>query len=246
MYFMERRHRRMRRTLFAVFLCTGFAPPAAAQAPDPRPGRLLLWSEGVKLWQREGESAALELAKGVLFDCAAHSPARDLYFEPSKAEVGGNSACRANQPANCAREAEKAFQKAVKLESLPEARLRLAWSRRGSEPGAAEFESLFNASGSPLDQRYLAGLFRAKVAVLAHEPEVAARWLSRTVSLNPSWLSGQLALWTTTTDQGQPVPEQSRTAPSRDDPWYALPCSILTPLVRDRLAEWTRRVRDDF
>ena len=91
---------------------------------------LLSWSEALKEWRREADSAALELARGVLFDCAAHRRGVDILFPPGRNALAGNSSCNYIGQSNCAKEAETAFAKAVMLDPmLLEARLRLAAAR---------------------------------------------------------------------------------------------------------------------
>jgi hypothetical protein len=213
--------------------------------PAPIAAELFGWSEGTKQWRKQGDSAALQLSLGVLFDCAAHSSHLTTSFPPDRVQLGGNPFCKGGQPAGCLEEAEKAFSKAIKLDAtLAEARARLAWAlvERGRKDGLADLEAIYRNENAPTDLRYLCAMFLAQAAHLLQNDPVSAGWFRKASSLNTNWLSARLALAADVNGDGQlKAPLDRSDSVSGNDPWYTYRCVVLTPAVRDLLTSWIKR-----
>ena len=237
----------MKITLRLTVAALAFLVSAAALAQEGARGsdpQLLAWSEALKTWSKEKNSAAFELARGILFDCAAHRPGRDVYFDPDKSELAGNPGCRAGRQPQCAQEAERAFAKAVKLDpTLTEARLRLAAARsaRGSRDGVDDLAAIYASDHTPLELQYLAAVFLGKNAWAATDPKGAAAWFSTASALNPSWTVAPLLAAATAPPAAQTVAQWRSPADSSLDPFYAYRCGVFTAVIRDDLAARIRR-----
>jgi hypothetical protein len=224
----------------AFFVSAAFAQEGALGS-DPQ---LLAWSEALKQWKKEGESAAFELSRGILFDCVAHRPSRDVSFDPGKSELAGNPACRAGRQMPCAQEAERAFARAVKLDpGLTEARLRLATakSERGSREGGSDLATLYASQQAPREQRYLAAVFLGKSAWAAKDQPGATAWFTRAAALEPSWTVAPLLRAATAPAATLEAAQWRSRDDSSMDPFYAYRCGVFTAVVRENLAARIRR-----
>jgi hypothetical protein len=225
-------------TALAVLLIAASSAQTRAPVYDPH---LFAWSEALKQWRHEADSAPLQLARGVLFDCAAHRQRNDILFPPASHDVAGNSACRYVLQAHCAEEAEKSFARAVRLDpTLLEARLRLAAARseRNGE-GDADLQAVFDTADAPPSFRYLAGIFLGKAAYARHDAKGAAVWFAKAAGIDPQWTVAPLLR----AAAGDAPPPALRTAADGStDPWYPYRCEILTATVRGTLSGWMARV----
>ena len=227
-------------TMAAVVVSVAALVQEGARASDPQ---LLAWSEALKKWSKEKDSAALELARGILFDCAAHRPSRDVFFDPDKSELAGNRACRAGRQRQCAAEAERAFAKATKLDpSLTEARLRSAAARseRRASDGTADLAAIFAAPETAPELRYLAAIFLGRNAWMAEDAPKATDWFAKAAALNPSWTAARVLLDPASATSGPPDPSVLSPAGAMD-PFYAYRCGVFTASVREDLAVRIRR-----
>jgi hypothetical protein len=219
-------------------------PKEGARGSDPQ---LLAWSEALKQWKKEGDSAAFELSRGILFDCVAHRPGRDVFFDADKSELAGTPACRAGRQPQCAQEAERAFARAVKLDpGLTEARLRLAAAKieRGSRDGVDDLATVYASVQTPLELRYLAAVFLGKNAWAAKDRKGAAAWFTKASALNPAWTVAPLLGAATAPTAAQTVVQWRSPADSSLDPFYAYRCGVFTAVIRDDLAARIRRATE--
>ena len=226
----------------AFFVSAAAAPgQEGARGSDPQ---LLAWSEALKQWKKDGESAAFELSRGILFDCAAHRPSRDVSFDPDKSELAGNPACRAGRQMPCAQEAERAFAKAVKLDpGLTEARLRLAAAQteRGSREGGDDLAALYASQQAPRELRYLAAVFRGKSAWAAKDQPGATAWFTRAAALEPLWTVAPLLRAAAAPAATHEAAQWRSRDDSSMDPFYAYRCGVFTAVIRENLAARIRR-----
>ena len=234
--------KRLRVTVAAVAIFVSAASAQeGARSSDPQ---LLAWSEALKQWKKEGESAALDLSRGILFDCVAHRPSRDVFFDPEKSELAGNPACRAGRQPQCAQEAERAFARAVKLDSMmTEARLRLgaARSERGSREGGPDLADLYKSQQTPRELRYLAAVFLGKSAWAAKDQPGATAWFTRAAALEPSWTVAPLLRAATVPAATHEAAQWRSRDDSSMDPFYAYRCGVFTAVIRENLAARIRR-----
>ena len=201
---------------------------------------LLSWSEALKAWRHEADSAAVELARGVLFDCGAHRRDVDILFPPGRNALAGNSSCSYIGQTNCAKEAEAAFAKAVMLDpALLEARLRLAAARseRNAE-GDVDLQSVFEMTNAPSSVRYLAAIFLGKSAHARHDADAAAGWFAKAAGIDGQWTVAPLLRAAVSNGPLIGLPSAAGSSP---DPWYSYRCEVLTPSVRSMLSSWMAR-----
>jgi len=226
-----------------LFLAVGVAGLDAQQGARGANAGLLAWSEALKKWGKEGDSAALQLARGVLFDCAAHRPPGEILFEPFFRDLAGNTSCRVEKHGQCAEQAERAFAAAVKRDaSLVEARLRLAGARSERDPkeGARDLTQIYESPGTPGELRYLAALFLGKASWERRDAAMASDWFSRAAAVDRDWTTARLLLRATSPSSSS---ERAFDGSRGDvmDPWYAYRCGVFTPSVRDQLASRVSR-----
>jgi hypothetical protein len=232
---MCRSYRRIVTGLLLAIIVAGLGAQQGSQGANPA---LLAWSEALKKWGKEADTAALQLARGVLFDCAAHRPPGEILFEPFFRDLAGNTSCRVEKHAQCAGQAERAYAKAVRLDpSLTEARLRLAGARSERDPRetSVDLAQIHASTSTPVEMRYLAGIFLGKAAWARRDAVTASEWFTKASGLNRDWRTARLLLSATSPARSS---ERAVDTPRADsiDPWYAYRCGVFTPWVRDTLA----------
>ena len=206
--------------------------------------QLLAWSEALTAWQKEdGDSGALQLARGILFDCAAHRPAREIAFSPAFVDLAGNSFCRIGHQPQCVEQAEKAFEKATKMTpALVEARLRLGAARSERQPdqGRTDLVRVHDAPASPPELRYLAAIFLGKAAWARRDTAAAGEWFQKAVALNGNSVAARLLL---SAASSNPSSESlfAVAPPESTDPWYSYRCRVFTQDIRDNLTARMQR-----